>query len=309
MWCAHCRSDVAAEVSPDHRHVRCANCGSEISESLSGRTQTRTRQARELLERWSRERTVSPADVAAETSNPPAILSWEPRPKTEAVAHSEDTFKPPAPIAAKLEPKESTPAKVDPAAELTKRFRIDAAHQTEELIRPKLAGPKREEEVATTNSEPAKSPAVENATQYRVDAAHALRGPHIAFPATKPEPDKQAKSKWVSLVGQSLAYAGVLGLMAGTCLVILGYFRGPASYAPTGWLITMAGQMLLFLGVITLVSSGMEETTNTVTERIDKLGEKLLRIEEATELLRGPKFSQIATTDHRSAETDVRRAS
>jgi hypothetical protein len=116
------------------------------------------------------------------------------------------------------------------------------------------------------------------------------------------------------MVGQSLAYAGVLGLMAGACLVILGYFRGPASYAPTGWLITMAGQMLLFLGVVTLVSTGMEETTNTVANRIDRLDEKLLRIERATSELRGPSggadgfTSENAATGTASPQREISRA-
>jgi hypothetical protein len=85
----------------------------------------------------------------------------------------------------------------------------------------------------------------------------------------------------VALAGQLFAYVGVAGLTVGTVLVLMGYFGGPASYATTGWLITTAGQMLLFLGVVTLVSGGMEQTTQEVARRIDTIGERLVRIEQA----------------------------
>lgn len=127
----------------------------------------------------------------------------------------------------------------------------------------------------------------------RADEAHSspLRphtnpGTESASETRKPITGKPRN--WVSAAGQWLAYAGILGLMGGTCLVILGYFRGPASYAPTGWLITMASQMLLFLGVVTLVSNGMEETVQTVSQQINRLDDKLLRIEQATHLLQAP---------------------
>ncbi len=93
-------------------------------------------------------------------------------------------------------------------------------------------------------------------------------------------------------IGQILSYIGILGLTAGTSFVIVGYFGGPASYAPTGWLVATIGQMLLFLGIVTLVSNGIEQTSDelqkTVNDRIDGLsgrlesiGDKLIRIEFA----------------------------
>jgi hypothetical protein len=39
--------------------------------------------------------------------------------------------------------------------------------------------------------------------------------------------------------------------------------------------------MLLFLGVVTLVSAGMEQTTHEVARRIETLGQRLVRIEQA----------------------------
>jgi hypothetical protein len=111
-----------------------------------------------------------------------------------------------------------------------------------------------------------------------VHQAHGPNPPHF-LPAPVSLADKS--SKWVTLAGQLFAYIGVGGLTVGTVLVLMGYFGGPASYATTGWLITTAGQMLLFLGVVTLVSGGMEQTTQEVARRIDTIGERLVRIEHA----------------------------
>ncbi len=88
-------------------------------------------------------------------------------------------------------------------------------------------------------------------------------------------------NNWTATVGQMLAYVGVIGLTAGSCLVIWSFFGGPANYAPTGWLLTTAGQMLLFFGVVTLVSGGLDQTTEQVTKRIEQLGDHIIRIEQA----------------------------
>ena len=53
------------------------------------------------------------------------------------------------------------------------------------------------------------------------------------------------------------------------------YFGGPAEYMPKGWLTAAVGQMLLFLGVVTLISAGMEQTVHEVSWRIDHLAEEV----------------------------------
>jgi hypothetical protein len=98
-----------------------------------------------------------------------------------------------------------------------------------------------------------------------------------AFWRTEPS----ASGNWSAAAGQLLAYAGVLGLTIGACMVVWSYFDGPTSYAPTGWLIATAGQMLLFFGVVTLVSGGLEQTTEQVNKRIEQLGDHIIRIEQA----------------------------
>ncbi len=112
-----------------------------------------------------------------------------------------------------------------------------------------------------------------------------LRGPHFEVNAPR-------RSNLTSVTGQFLAYLGVLGLTIGTSIVIYGHFGGYSEYTPTGWLVTTVAQMLLFLGVINLVSGGIEQNNDDVSRRINTLGEQLLRIEQVTsEALRGPKIS------------------
>ena len=128
-----------------------------------------------------------------------------------------------------------------------------------------------------------------------IDEAHetALRGPHFQVTAPK-------RSNMTSLTGQFLAYLGVLGLTIGTAMVIYGHFGGYSEYTPTGWLVTTVAQMMLFLGVINLVSGGIEQNNDDVSARINTLGEQLMRIESVTEqALRGPKIPA-----HRYADPD-----
>lgn len=120
-----------------------------------------------------------------------------------------------------------------------------------------------------------------------IDEAHddAIRGPHFQVTAPK-------RTNLTSMTGHVLAYLGVLGLTVGTAIVICGHFLGYSDYTPTGWLVTTVAQMMLFLGVINLVSGGIDQTNEDVSNRINNLGEQLLRIEQVTEeALRGPKIS------------------
>lgn len=131
-----------------------------------------------------------------------------------------------------------------------------------------------------------------------IDEPHGsgVRGPH--FEVSTPR-----RSNLTSIIGQSLAYLGVLGLTIGTSMVIYGHFGGYAEYTPTGWLVTTVAQMLLFLGVINLVSGGIEQNNDEVSRRINSLGEQLVRIEQVTsEVLRGPKISPRLYADPDDAE-------
>lgn len=113
--------------------------------------------------------------------------------------------------------------------------------------------------------------------QRYIDERHEppVRGPHFEV---SPPP----RSNFTTVIGQGLAYIGVIALLVGTSLVILGHFGGESDYTPTGWLITTVAQMLLFLGIINLVSGGMEQHNDEVARRIHSLTEHLIRIEQTT---------------------------
>jgi uncharacterized membrane protein len=120
-------------------------------------------------------------------------------------------------------------------------------------------------------------------------------------------PPKQPS--WAVTTGHWLAYTGVLGLTIGTAVVVGGYFGGNSNYTPTGWLIVTVGQMLLFLGVINMVSGGIEQSNDEVTHRIEVLGERLLRMEASThEALRGPRIPASRYAEGEVAESESSRA-
>lgn len=138
--------------------------------------------------------------------------------------------------------------------------------------------------------------------QRYIDEPHgnAIRGPHFEVVGKK-------RSNMASMTGQFLAYLGVLGLTVGTAIVIYGHFGGMSEYTPTGWLVTTVAQMMLFLGVINLVSGGIEQNNDDVSVRINTLGEQLMRIEQVTEqALRGPKIAASRYADPDSAPEETR---
>ncbi len=160
---------------------------------------------------------------------------------------------------------------VSNAPKAGRRFRIDGA-----------------ESVDTVTGTDGRRARTQTLPKHRyIDDAHesSMRGPH--FEITTPR-----RSNLTSATGQFLAYLGVLGLTVGTAMVIYGHFGGYSEYTPTGWLVTTVAQMLLFLGVINLVSGGIEQNNEDVSRRINTLGEQLIRIEQVTtDVLRGPKLS------------------
>lgn len=418
MWCGHCQADVAAEVSSDNQRIRCANCGQEITPAEKLRTTVKTREARELLERWSNQKMLDPYGPVAgpminkepqasdsDASNAPAgespqltnlsaavtsqaanmqVDDGETKQKGEVESatddetvfenlsdedSTEDNDIEPAvagvneiipfaddddqaePMAtAGLRSDETTPQEDDnqqatigskgPHFNLAKKrreerrerrkkrvkphFRVDSAHpvgkssQTQPAEQPNRQQPVAEQQPiqqtqaaslqstqppaavqqptmqqpAFANQAPPQQPPAPQ-QQMRWDDAHhpVLSAPHFDVQAAKIRHQKRSFN-WTSFFGQLLAYGGVAMLTTGTVLILWGYFGGPTNYTPTGWLIATAGQMLLFLGVVTLVSGGMEQTTEEVSRRIDSLGDKLIRIEQASRdhALRGPKI-------------------
>lgn len=257
MWCPTCQKDAATETSADGAWLVCRSCRRSLEAILPGEFDTRS--ARELLERWSQEDLLAPPplddlDEAAEST----ALS------AEADLHSEE---------------QASPASKP-------KFRVDGAHAP-------IGGPARDHKGPRPPKGRRTAQAQAPRPARRHDVAHRqMPAPHFSMEAFVTSGGKSPGSS-ESLWGQVLAYLGVGLLTIGTTLVLWGYFGGPANYAPTGWLVTTAGQMLLFLGVVTLVSGGMQQTTHEVAQRVNYLGEHMQRIEEATQqVLQGPHFAK-----------------
>jgi|HubBroStandDraft_6_1064221.scaffolds.fasta_scaffold26844_3 hypothetical protein len=260
MWCPNCKADVAAEVAADNRRVRCATCGVEISASAAFTGLAKTREARDLLERWASERKVDPparternAQRPASTIETPGVggVSLEAEPPSAPLPRQERGSAPG--INERSEPHNPIPARAG--------YRIDPSQS--------LHGPAGHVQRAAQRHE-----------SGRVHRHHEFAdgSPHFDIQGSILGPERK-RTNWTSVIGQLVAYAGVALLTIGTTLIVWSYFGGPANYAPTGWLTTTAGQMLLFLGVVTLVSGGMEQTTEEVRTRIERLGERIIRIE------------------------------
>jgi len=88
-----------------------------------------------------------------------------------------------------------------------------------------------------------------------------------------------SQGQWLSVVSQLAAYAGIGLLTCGAVLVISSQFGGPARYASTGWLVCTLGQMLFFLGLVTYVSTGLEQTSADLTRRMDRLHDHFRRVD------------------------------
>ena len=262
MWCPSCRRDVAAADGLDGEAV-CVACGGPVTRSAGpgGEDTPAARRARELLDRWSHLfEEGGAAKLAEDYAEKPAA---EPEPQLQPVVAPKPRAAAFAvtdrPQRAKREKKERT----EPPT-----WRIDAGHGT-----PAEAAAGRSATVAPPHKVPVDAP--------RVHAGHAPgpSAPHFDPVAAGTFGGGPARTS--GPLGQLLAYAGVLGLTVGGAFVVWSYFGGPPGYAPTGWLLTTAGQMLLFLGIVTLIAGGMERTTHEVRTRIETLGGSLARIEQA----------------------------
>lgn len=274
MWCANCQTEVAGEVSADGQSLVCVACGCEVTSARSPSLHPKTREVRQLLERWSMEELLDP--------DRPVRLSLEPdtpSPSTGgAVAPSygaDDSSRTADASAADPEPTAAAPTSLASRPKL----RLDSQHAPQ-----------------TGGGAPVPPPHLPRSREHvpnnRVDEPHAqIPAPH--FDIASAFDSKKLPGHGESLWGQILAYGGVGLLTVGTVMVLTGYFGGmDSSYTPTGWLLATAGQMLLFLGVVTLISGGMEQTTHEVSRHIQYLGEHIIRIERNTQehILRGPHF-------------------
>lgn len=262
MWCPQCQADVSTELSENGQSINCTNCGNEIRKTQAPSLHPEIQRARQLIEELSVD--------GIETEAKPAFGKPAAKTKKSDGDSGRDrvTEKPAAERAA------------NPRVAGARNFRVDGPHRTERGSHT----PPPNDTVESGDSPPRKP-------ERREDEAHlTVAAPHFDLAAM---PRNANAGKAESIWGQLLAYGGVGVLTVGTALVLWGYFGGPAQYAPTGWLVATAGQMLLFLGVVTLISGGMQQTTQQVTSRVEYIGSRMLRFEQTAEqLLRGPHFGR-----------------
>ncbi len=272
MFCPHCRADVAAELSTDNRRLLCARCSTELGKAsglarpgtVHNRSAEIQHEARELLARWK--------------------------------AESSDT----TPVAPTASTPRASSAHVDPppAGDAAVKWRFDESHREPSQPAPP---PRTEADPAqdVRNAGPLRTSQL--ARKRRRRSKEVARGRRIPESPVQPVASSaRTDPNWTILIGQLCAYGGVGLSTCGTALVLWAYFGGPEAYAPSGWLMTTFGQMLLFLGVITLVSGGMAQTQREVVHRIDQLGDRLLRMEFAhgPHELQGPHFGRRKSQKH-----------
>ncbi len=247
MWCERCQIDVAAQTSRDAARLYCTRCGSELPVPAPATTITpvagaAVRDPRELLARWASEEAHDPFGPLLGIGSERTARSAEGRPDADP------TTLPPA----------SSP-------------RFDRPHTA--AAPRNLGEPPRQPDpagaAAPHTARPSRAPA-EHRLHHRPEVDSAPWAPRSASPRGT---DRSAR--WVALAGQICAYLGVGTLTIGAVLVIVGQFGGQPAFAPYGWLVTTAGQLLLFLGVVTLISSGLEQTAHEVARTIERLEGKL----------------------------------
>lgn len=298
MWCEHCQTDVATQISDDAESLLCNSCGHVVRQIFAPSLHPETKTAREILERWAEEQQSRRA--ASAPSRGPGAPENSAEADDSLAAHADNEI-----------PDDAVPSFPPPASK--PKWRVDAEHSAP-------AGPRKPRHNAGRKSRPLEpvsaadippepdefplretaetsasdeAPPSASAVHIRLDAGHAVvPEPHFDARTVRSKAAAQpgrSEAAW----GQVLAYAGVGLLSVGTMLVLWGYFGDIARYASTGWLMATAGQMLLLLGIVTLVSGGMQQTTHEVSERIEHLGGRIIRIEESTDkILKAPYFSR-----------------
>jgi hypothetical protein len=257
-----------------------------------------TGQARALLERWATDDPLEATPQEAGTSSRQS--------KTTDTDQTEDVGEPDSPPNPRPPSPNRRPAR--------RNYRVDVSHANQQqptnvpapssqpLKRPggNAAGQMQQPstDIASTSHDTADHDAFTAVASTLADISEAPESPDSTdhtrpvspgapttghtdpvFSSLPPGATTSALTHSTSLWGQLLSYIGVLGLTIGGAMIVWNGFGHAPLNTPTSWLIATAGQMLLFLGIVTLVSSGLEQTNEEVTRQVRVLGEQLLRIE------------------------------
>ena len=315
MWCATCQA--LAGPDSDSKPSACPRCGNALVDPPE--PNTASQQARQLLESWNAD---NPLDLTPpDADTPPESQTANQTRKTRKIA---DTSRPQYRVdsahskhrkqadgqATQHDAKTTQPTPPQPK---TKRSRTKPTADTN---RPPPIDPLAQVAATLANfSDDPQPPAAQPDTQPAAQPdtptdAPAATEPASSGPVDEPEAaaalppgvTTNALTHSTSLWGQLLAYVGVLGLTAGGALIVWNGFGHAPLNTPTAWLIATGGQMLLLLGIVTLVSSGLEQNHEDINRQLRVLGEQLLRFEQghagATPVAPHGRSGQNASTPH-----------
>ena len=318
MWCSSCRADVAAEVSTDNRRMLCARCQSELGVAASvapkgpatPRVMETERDARELLARWSTQNLLEVTPAATSSSSPMTKPSGETKASGENSAlldrlsgfEGRSGFEGLA-GGVKRSPMPTRPLNELPtgASELTYQAvsEADSAENFEDFrdnAAPNKSAPIAESRRQRPQPTQPTQPSIEKPVRASTPVTSQGLEPHRDVDQQDHNQDRVVREAlhkqlnrrlgWSTFMGQVCAYGGVALLTCGSVLVVSSYYGGPPHYLPTGLLTAAVGQMILFLGVITLISSGMEQTVHEVSWRIDHLADEIFEMGEVLDDLR-----------------------
>lgn len=302
MWCANCEDDVATEISLDGQALKCTTCGDVVKEVFAPSLHPETKSARDLLRKWSEEQKQRDRE-AEETSEVEGEESGEiaSGAAIESVASEVAATGGVSTV--------NSEEHVEPSARSeVPHYRVDSAHHRDAIGHGSNVADSRR----FVAQVPVKSvaDAVEEGGSETLPVEQVQReqgafdfrepqlgaGSEVSFETVRRQ-IRSRPGRAESIWGQLLAYVGVGVLTIGSVFVLWGYFGMVERYASTGWLLATAGQMLLLLGVVTLVSGGMQQTKHEVSERIEYLGGRMIRIEQSTErLLKGPHYQAVQSS-------------
>lgn len=276
MWCPACRADVAAELSSDNRRMNCARCQTELGIAASANlpsaatspTEGMERDARALLARWSTQNVIESPSIRS-SSYGSTNLPGDTQLSAGRVLNELDRV-----AIASAQMAEDRP--VRSAMSSTGLAAFNEIEERAATVRPQPAlqhfdpTERRTESTAAnaTESHPAspREPADQVGPNHEIDL-------HPQLPHSHP-----VRSNISAIVGQVFAYLGVFVLTGGTVMSVFSFFGGPENLMPIGLLTAAGGQMILFLGVVTLISSGMERAVSEMIWRIDHLAEEVLHM-------------------------------
>lgn len=277
MWCSHCQADVAGEMSPGSNRVLCTSCSTELSSSATaGKLDGKARNARQLLERWSRNDLPDPfagphvSPVAQPSSRRPVvtlpIVEADELPVTPSRDDSDSEV---APVQSAPIEEPGDAKNVAPSRESIHESPVQDT--TERRATIPLRSMPTDDKRTPTGAFTFEPDEVEPRKTFRLPAIPMITGLRV----------KQVSANAQVTFGQLMAYLGVAGLTIGGTLGVWGYFGGPAGYLSTGCLVALIGQMFLFLGIATLIAGSLEQSNCEMVVRSEKLLSRIDDLEKA----------------------------